>query len=50
MPKYTLHVNGRAHEVDGEPGDNLLSALRYDLGEGSDPPPGRAEGTRRLPV
>ena len=32
MPKYTLHVNGRTHEVDGEPADNLLSVLRYDLG------------------
>jgi aerobic-type carbon monoxide dehydrogenase small subunit (CoxS/CutS family) len=32
MPTYTLRVNGRAHEVVGEPGDSLLSALRYDLG------------------
>lgn len=32
MPRYTLRVNGRTHEVDGEPGDNLLSVLRYDLG------------------
>ena len=32
MPKYTLHVNGRTHEVDGEPADNLLSVLRDDLG------------------
>jgi nicotinate dehydrogenase subunit A len=32
MPKYTLRVNGRTHEVDGEPADNLLSVLRYDLG------------------
>jgi aerobic-type carbon monoxide dehydrogenase small subunit (CoxS/CutS family) len=32
MPKYTLRVNGRDHEVEAEPGDNLLSILRYDLG------------------
>ena len=32
MPRYTLRVNERTHEVDGEPGDSLLSALRYDLG------------------
>jgi nicotinate dehydrogenase subunit A len=30
--KYTLRINGRTHEVDGEPGDSLLSVLRYDLG------------------
>lgn len=32
MPTYTLRVNGRAHEVQGEPGDSLLSVLRYELG------------------
>jgi aerobic-type carbon monoxide dehydrogenase small subunit (CoxS/CutS family) len=32
MPTYTLRVNGRAHEVEGEPGDSLLSVLRYELG------------------
>jgi aerobic-type carbon monoxide dehydrogenase small subunit (CoxS/CutS family) len=32
MPTYTLRVNGRAHEVAGEPGDTLLSVLRYELG------------------
>ena len=32
MPKYTLRVNGRTHDVEGEPADNLLSVLRYDLG------------------
>src|SRR5512145_2309304 len=32
MPTYTLRVNGRTHEVDGEPGDSLLSVLRYELG------------------
>ena len=32
MVRYTLHINGRAHEVEGEPGDSLLSVLRYDLG------------------
>ena len=32
MGRYTLTVNGRTHEVEGEPGDNLLSVLRYDIG------------------
>ena len=32
MPRYTLRVNGRTHEVEGDPGDSLLSVLRYDLG------------------
>jgi len=32
MPRYSLRINGRAHEVEGEPGDDLLSVLRYDLG------------------
>ena len=32
MPRYTLRVNGRTHDVEGEPGDNLLSVLRYELG------------------
>jgi aerobic-type carbon monoxide dehydrogenase small subunit (CoxS/CutS family) len=32
MPRYTLRVNGTAHEVDGEPADSLLSVLRYELG------------------
>ena len=32
MPRYTLRVNGRTHEVEGDRGDNLLSVLRYDLG------------------
>jgi aerobic-type carbon monoxide dehydrogenase small subunit (CoxS/CutS family) len=32
MPRYTLHINGAAHEVDGEPDDSLLSVLRYELG------------------
>ena len=31
MPKYTLRVNGRTHEVDGEPADSVLSVLRGDL-------------------
>jgi nicotinate dehydrogenase subunit A len=31
MPTFTLRVNGRAHEVEGEPSDNLLSVLRYEL-------------------
>jgi nicotinate dehydrogenase subunit A len=32
MPSYTLRINGRTHQVEGEPGDNLLSVLRYELG------------------
>ena len=32
MPEYVLRINGRAHTVEGEPGDNLLSILRYELG------------------
>jgi nicotinate dehydrogenase subunit A len=32
MPTYSLNVNGRTYHVDGEPGDSLLSVLRYELG------------------
>ena len=32
MARYVLRVNGRSHEVEAEPADNLLSVLRYDLG------------------
>jgi aerobic-type carbon monoxide dehydrogenase small subunit (CoxS/CutS family) len=32
MARYVLRVNGRDREVDAEPGDNLLSILRDDLG------------------
>jgi aerobic-type carbon monoxide dehydrogenase small subunit (CoxS/CutS family) len=32
MASYTLQVNGRKHEVEGEAGDSLLSVLRYELG------------------
>src|SRR5262245_13308980 len=32
MAKFTLNINGRTHEIDGEAGDSLLSVLRYDLG------------------
>src|SRR3954467_3235148 len=32
MPRYVLRVNGRDREIDAEPGDSLLSILRYDLG------------------
>lgn len=32
MPTYTLRINGKTHRIDGEPGDSLLSVLRYDLG------------------
>jgi aerobic-type carbon monoxide dehydrogenase small subunit (CoxS/CutS family) len=31
MPKYQLRINDRNYQVDGEPGDNLLSVLRYEL-------------------
>jgi aerobic-type carbon monoxide dehydrogenase small subunit (CoxS/CutS family) len=31
MPTYALRVNGRIHEVEGEPADTLLSVLRYEL-------------------
>ena len=32
MPSYTLRINGRTHQVEGEAGDSLLSVLRYELG------------------
>jgi aerobic-type carbon monoxide dehydrogenase small subunit (CoxS/CutS family) len=32
MPRYTLRVNGRTHEIEGQPHDSLLSVLRYELG------------------
>ncbi len=32
MPRYALRINGRTHDVEGEPGDTLLSILRYELG------------------
>jgi aerobic-type carbon monoxide dehydrogenase small subunit (CoxS/CutS family) len=32
MPLYTLRINGRTLEVQGEAEDSLLSVLRYDLG------------------
>src|SRR5436309_9632714 len=32
MPRYILRVNGTDREVDAEPGDSLLSVLRYDFG------------------
>jgi aerobic-type carbon monoxide dehydrogenase small subunit (CoxS/CutS family) len=31
MTTFSFRVNGRAHEVDGEAGDSLLSVLRYEL-------------------
>jgi nicotinate dehydrogenase subunit A len=31
MPTYTVRVNGRTHEIEGEPGDSLLSVFRYEL-------------------
>ena len=32
MAKYTLRINGRSHEIDGDPADSVLSVLRSDLG------------------
>lgn len=32
MARYSLRVNGRTHEVEGEAADTLLSVLRYELG------------------
>jgi len=32
MARYVLRVNGQDREVDAEPGDSLLSVLRYDFG------------------
>jgi len=32
MPHYILRINGKAREVEGEPGDNLLTVLRSELG------------------
>ena len=32
MPTFTLHINGDRHSIDGAPGDNLLTVLRYELG------------------
>ena len=31
MAKYRLRVNGKTHEVEGEPTDSLLSVIRYEL-------------------
>jgi aerobic-type carbon monoxide dehydrogenase small subunit (CoxS/CutS family) len=31
MATFSFRVNGRAYEVEGEPGDSLLSVLRYEL-------------------
>ena len=31
MPTYTIRINGRTHEIVGEPNDSLLSVLRYEL-------------------
>jgi aerobic-type carbon monoxide dehydrogenase small subunit (CoxS/CutS family) len=32
MAGYSLRINGRTHDVEGEPDDDLLSVLRYDIG------------------
>ncbi len=31
MPTYALRINGRTHQIQGEPDDTLLSVLRYEL-------------------
>jgi aerobic-type carbon monoxide dehydrogenase small subunit (CoxS/CutS family) len=31
MARFTLLINGRTHQVEGEPDDSLLSILRQDL-------------------
>ncbi len=31
MASYSLRINGRTEQVEGEPDDSLLSVLRYDL-------------------
>ena len=31
MSTYSLRINGRTRQVEGEPDDNLLAALRYEL-------------------
>jgi aerobic-type carbon monoxide dehydrogenase small subunit (CoxS/CutS family) len=32
MARHVLRVNGQRHEIEGDPADSLLSALRYELG------------------
>jgi len=32
MARHVLRVNGKDREIDAEPGDSLLSVLRYDFG------------------
>ncbi len=32
MARYVLRVNGQDRQIDAEPGDSLLSVLRYDFG------------------
>jgi len=32
MAVFSLSINGKTHEIDGEAGDSLLSVLRYELG------------------
>ena len=31
MPTYEVRINGRTHQVEGDPDDSLLSVLRYEL-------------------
>ncbi len=32
MATFNIYVNDRDHTIEGEPGDSLLSVLRYELG------------------
>jgi nicotinate dehydrogenase subunit A len=32
MPIYNIRINGRAHQIEGDAKDDLLSIIRYDLG------------------
>lgn len=32
MPRFTLQINGDRRSIEGAPGDNLLTVLRYELG------------------
>ena len=31
MPAYAIRINGKAHQIEGDPDDGLLSVLRYEL-------------------
>jgi len=31
MPSYSVRINDRTHQIEGQPDDSLLSVLRYEL-------------------